>query len=238
MPRAFHERVERHFEQERGIELAVVYGLTEGGTSGLWLEPRDHAEAVRRMGQYGLAIGRRPWMDWIAHRIVDADGAEIAPGEVGEIMLRAPSVMSRYVGNPEATEAALAGGWLHTGDMATIDDGGFVYFVDRSKAMIRRGGMNIAAAEVERVANGHPAVADAAAIGRPNPVLGEDVHLVVELTSGRTVTGDELIAFCRRELADYKVPRSVSFVDALPRNAMLKVARHELAAYLERQEQP
>jgi acyl-CoA synthetase (AMP-forming)/AMP-acid ligase II len=228
MPRTFHERVEQHFARERDIELALCYGLTEGGTSGVWLEPQDHAEAVQRHGPYGMSIGRAGWNEWVEHRIVADGDSDAAPGEVGEILLRAPSVMSRYVDNEQATAEALGGGWLHTGDMATVDEDGFIYVVDRSKAMIRRGGMNIAAAEVEGVALGHPAVSEAAVLGRPNPVLGEDVHLVAVLKPGADADGDDLIAFCREHLADYKVPRSVSFMDALPRNAMNKVARQEL----------
>jgi long-chain acyl-CoA synthetase len=231
MPRSFHERLERQFAETSGVELGVVYGLTEGGTSGVMLDPHDHPEAVRRHGPYGLSIGRRGWNDWVDHRIVGGDGVDIDPGEVGEIWLRAPSVMSRYVANEEATAKALAGGWLRTGDMATVDENGFIYYVDRSKSMIRRGGMNIAAAEVEAVILDHPAVAEAAAIGRPNPVLGEDVHLVVVLGAGQEASPEELIEFCRQQLAEYKVPRSLSFTDALPRNAMGKVARGELGAY-------
>jgi acyl-CoA synthetase (AMP-forming)/AMP-acid ligase II len=232
MPRAFHERVQRELGDERGIELGGVYGLTEGGTSGIMLDPADHAEAVRRHGPYGMSIGRRTWNDWIACRIAAENGDAVAPGEVGEITLRAPSVMSHYVDNDDATEETLAGGWLHTGDMATIDDDGFIFFVDRSKSMIRRGGMNIAAAEVEAVVLGHPAVAEVAAIGRPNPVLGEDVHVVVALHKEVALSEDELIDFCRLHLAEYKVPRSASFTDALPRNAMNRVVRSELSAAL------
>jgi acyl-CoA synthetase (AMP-forming)/AMP-acid ligase II len=232
MPRAFHERVERELGVEGGVELAMIYGLTEGGTSGVMLDPADHAEAVRRHGPYGMSIGTRAWSDWIDYRIAGESGEDVAPGEVGEILLRAPSVMSRYVNEDEATAKALAGGWLHTGDMATVDDAGFIFFVDRSKSMIRRGGMNIAAAEVEGVVAAHPAVLEAAAIGRPNPVLGEDVHLVVVLGENADASEEDLIAFCKGRLADYKVPRSVSFVDALPKNAMNRVVRSELAATL------
>lgn len=232
MPRAFHERLVQQFTDGQGVELTVVYGLTEGGTSGIWLVPEDHAEAVRRHGSYGLSIGRHGWNEWVAHRVVGDGGGDVAPGEIGEIWLRAPSVMSRYVNDEDATARTLAGGWLHTGDMATVDDAGFVYFVDRSKSMIRRGGMNIAAAEVEAVALDHPAVVEAAAIGRPNPVLGEDVHLVVVCHAGREVSADELIEHCARHLAPYKVPRSVSFTDALPRNPMGKVARAELSSFV------
>jgi acyl-CoA synthetase (AMP-forming)/AMP-acid ligase II len=232
MPRAFHERVERELAVERGVELAGIYGLTEGGTSGVMLDPADHAEAVRRHGSYGMSIGRRSWCDWIDFRIAGEDGEDVAPGEVGEILLRAPSVMSRYVNEPEATAKTLEGGWLHTGDMATIDDAGFIFFVDRSKSMIRRGGMNIAAAEVETVALAHPAVIEAAAIGRPNPVLGEDVHLIVVLGENADASEDELIEFCQERLAEYKVPRSIGFIDALPKNAMNRVVRSELVATL------
>lgn len=228
MPRSFHERIERHFEHEREVELATIYGLTEGGTSGIWLTPGDHAEAVRRHGSYGLSIGRNGWNSWIEHRIADPDGADVEPGEVGEIWLRAPSVMARYVDDERATREALDGGWLHTADMATVDDEGFVFFVDRGSSMIRRGGMNIAAAEVEAVVLSHPAVTDAAVVGKPNPVLGEDVHLVAVLGPDADADEDELMRFCREHLADYKVPRSASFMDALPRNAMGKLSRAEL----------
>lgn len=232
MPRAFHERVEREFEHERGVGLGTVYGLTEGGTSGLFFGPEDHAEAVRRCGSYGLSIGRRTWNDWIEYRIVAEDGSEAEPGRIGEIYLRAPSVMSRYVNNPEATARALEGGWLHTGDMASVDDAGLVYFVDRSKQMIRRGGMNISSTEVEAVLLAHPAVAEVAVIARPNPVLGEDPHAIVALEPATEGSEAELIEFCRGKLADYKIPRSVSFVDALPRNAMGRVVRTELAPHV------
>jgi acyl-CoA synthetase (AMP-forming)/AMP-acid ligase II len=232
MPRSFHERLEQQFAEKGGVELGIVYGLTEGGTSGVMLDPHDHAEAVRRHGRYGLSIGRSDWNDWVEHRIVGPDGEETAPGEMGEIWLRAPSVMSRYVADEEATAKALAGGWLHTGDMAIVDEDGFIYYVDRSKSMIRRGGMNIAAAEIEAVILDHPAVAEAAAIGKPNPVLGEDVHLVVVLGAGQDASPEQLMEFCRGHLADYKIPRSVSFTEALPRNAMGKVARGELHVYV------
>lgn len=230
MPKAFHERMRQLFEIERGVAIAGVYGLTEGGTSGLTFPPERHAEAVERVGAYGLPIGDRPWCDWIEYRIVDADGNDVPDGEVGEILLRSPSVMSRYVANDEATATALRGGWLHTRDMVVRDDAGFVFFVDRDSLMIRRGGMNISSVEVEGVAAGHPSVEEAAAVPRPNPVLGEDVHLVVALRDGAEITESELIEDLRSDLADYKVPRSVSFVDALPRTAMGRVARDKLKA--------
>lgn len=228
MPRAFHERVQREFADERGIGPALIYGLTEGGTSGLLLDPEDHAEAVRRHGPYGMPIGTRGWNEWVEWGITDMDGNDVAPGEVGEIRLRAPSVMSRYVNDERATSRALRDGWLYTGDMATIDEDGFVFFVDRGGQMIRRGGMNIASAEVEAVAMSHPGVAEAVVIARPNPVLGEDVHLVVVPATGSSPTADDVIAHCQNELADYKVPRSVQFIEELPRNPMGKVVRSRI----------
>jgi acyl-CoA synthetase (AMP-forming)/AMP-acid ligase II len=233
MSKTFHERLEQLLAVERGIGIAGVYGLTEGGTSGLTFPAERHAEAVERVGPYGLPIGDRPWCDWIQYRIVDAEDNDVSDGEVGELLLRAPSVMSRYVGNPEATAQALRDGWLHTRDMVMRDDAGFIFFVDRDSLMIRRGGMNISSVEVEGLAAEHPAVEEAAAVPRPNPVLGEDVHLVVALRPGAEATEAELIEYLGGELASYKVPRSVSFVDALPRTAMNRVARAELKAMVQ-----
>jgi len=235
MPRAFHERVERLFAKERGIQLAGVYGLTEGGTSGLTFPHERHAEAVKRTGPYGLPFGDRPWHEWVRFKIVDEHDVEVPRGTVGQMLLRAPSVMTRYVDNAGATEQALRGGWLHTRDMVMQDNAGFVFFVDRDSLMIRRGGMNISSVEVEGLAAEHPAVEEAAAVPRPNPVLGEDVHLVVALRTDAEATDVELIEYLRGGLADYKVPRSVSFVDALPRTAMGRVARAELRAMVAEQ---
>jgi acyl-CoA synthetase (AMP-forming)/AMP-acid ligase II len=144
----FYERVWREIGQGWNVELTNVYGLTEGGTSGLMLTPEDHPEALRRVGSDGLSIGRTSFHPWIEHAVLDEHDRPVAPGAVGELCLQAPSLMSRYVRDPEATARALRGGWLHTGDMATVDDAGFVFFVDRDQQMIRRGGLNISSAEV------------------------------------------------------------------------------------------
>lgn len=229
--RPFYERVRDVFERRLGLELVHVYGLTEGGTSGTFLRPEDHAEAVTRVREHGISIGGA-FHPWVGLRVVTEDGRDAGPGEVGELCLNGPSVMERYVADEEATSRALRDGWLHTGDMAMYDDGGFLYFVDRAKQMIRRGGLNISSAEVEAVLMGHPAVAEAAAIGQPNPILGEDVAAVVALREGHQAGAPELIAHCAERLADYKVPRTVHFVDALPRNAMGRVVKPELRAAL------
>jgi acyl-CoA synthetase (AMP-forming)/AMP-acid ligase II len=136
--------------------------------------------------------------------------------------------MSRYVSDPVATERALPGeGWLRTGDMATTDDAGFVYFVDRNAALIRRGGLNVSSVEVEGVLLEHPGVAEVAVVPLPNEVLGSDVRAVV-VASGPPPAADELIAWCAQRLADYKVPVRVDFVDALPRNGMNRVVKGAL----------
>lgn len=228
MPREFHESVQRMFADERGVELVSLYGLSEGGPCGLMVEPEDHAEAVRRVGRYGIPVGRRGFNDWVEFKIVDEGGEPADAGETGEILFRAPSVMSRYADDEAATGAALADGWLHTGDLVMRDEDGFVFFVGRRKHMIRRGGINISGAEVEGVLLAHPSVAEVVAVARPNPVLGEDVHVVVVLEPEAAVGEDELVEHCREQLSAYKVPRSIAFVDELPRNANGRVVRAEL----------
>ncbi|MEN3279365.1 MAG: hypothetical protein V7607_505 [Solirubrobacteraceae bacterium] len=225
---AFYERVWREVGQAWDVELVNVYGLTEGGTSGIILTDEDHPEALKRIGSYGLSIGRTPFAPWVDYAVLGLDDAPVAPGDVGELCLRGPSTMSRYVRDPEATEATLRGGWLRTGDMAIVDDAGFVYYVDRAKQIIRRGGLNISSAEVEGVLEEHPGVAEVAAVPMPNDVLGEDVRAVVVASGDPPPTAEELIAFCRERLADYKVPRRIDFIDALPRNAMGRVMKPAL----------
>ncbi len=223
---AFYHRAWREIGERWDVDLHNIYGLTEGGTSGIMLVNDDHPEALARMGSYGLSIGRTGYRPWIEHTILDPDGSPTAVGEVGELCLRGPSTMSRYVDNPEATAAVLLpDGWLRTGDMATADEDGFVYFVDRDKQLIRRGGLNISSAEVEGVLLEHPSVAEVAVVPLPNRVLGSDVRAVVVLESSPPASPEELIAFCRERLADYKVPIQVDFVDALPRNGMNRVMK-------------
>ena len=214
--------------QRLGVELVNVYGLTESGNAGMMLTPEDHPEALERIGPYGLSIGRTSYHPWVQHAVLHQDGSPVATGELGELCLRGPSTMSRYVHDPQATAAVLRHDWLYTGDMCIVDDLGFVYFVDRSKQLIRRGGLNISSAEVEGVLTEHPGVTEAAAVPLPNPVLGEDVRGVVVAAGDPPPTEEELIAFCRERLADYKVPVRIDFVAALPRNGMGRVMKQVL----------
>jgi acyl-CoA synthetase (AMP-forming)/AMP-acid ligase II len=222
---AFFHRVWKEIGERWGVEMHNIYGLSEGGTSGTMLSHAEHPAALERMGPYGLSIGREGFAPWVQFTILDPDDQPVAPGVVGQLCLRGPSTMSRYVGHEEATEAALRHGWLHTGDMATIDEDGFIYYVDREKQLIRRAGMNISSAEVEGVILEHAGVAEVAVVPLPNPVLEEDVRAVVVLRGDSPPTPEELIAFCAERLADYKVPRQVDIVDALPRNAMNRVMK-------------
>lgn len=221
----FYRRVWEEIGLRWGVELCNVYGLTEGGTSGIMLDHEEHPLALERIGSYGLSIGRRGYREWIRHAVLGEDSEPVAPGEIGEICLQGPSTMRGYAKDPEATANALRDGWLHTGDMATVDDDGFVYFVDRDAQLIRRGGLNISSAEVEGVLLEHPAVREVAVVPLPNPILGSDVRACIVLGEGAKPSEEELTAFCAERLADYKVPIRIDFIDALPRNGMGRVMK-------------
>jgi acyl-CoA synthetase (AMP-forming)/AMP-acid ligase II len=185
-------------------------------------------EAVRRPGSVGCPAPPA------RVKIVDADGTELAPGEVGEVRMHMPGRHREYFRDAEATSALWdADGWLHTGDLGRLDDEGYLYIVGRQKDVIIRGGNNIHAADVEHVLLGHPAVLEAAVIGVPHDVLGEDVVAAVVLRPGAEVTADELRSYGTAQLSDYKVPRRWHFVDELPRNPTGKVVKLELRARLE-----
>lgn len=228
----FYRQVQEVFGDRYGLELLHLYGLTEGGTCGMLLAPEKHAEAVRKAGLHGLTIGDRGFNEWVRWQVADGDSNPVAPGEIGEIQFRGPSVMDRYVDEPEATEAALRGGWLHTKDMATVDEDGFVYFVDRHQQMIRRGGLNISSAEIEGVLAQHPAVQETAVIPQENPILGQEPCAVVVLKDNQTATEEELSTHCAALLADYKIPARYRFAAALPKNGMGRVIKGELADLL------
>jgi acyl-CoA synthetase (AMP-forming)/AMP-acid ligase II len=177
-------------------------------------------DAVRKMGSIG-----RPAIN-VEARVVDPEGNDVAPGEVGEIVYRGPTVMRGYFGKEEASAEAFAGGWFHSGDLVREDDEGFLYVVDRLKDMLISGGENVYPAEVEAVLAAHPAVAEAAVVGVPDERWGEVCAAFVVL---RDQVGDgELADFCRARLARFKVPKSFHMVESLPRNALGKVQKSEL----------
>jgi len=151
------------------------------------------------------------------------------PGEVGELVVRGPQVMRGYLNRPEETAQVLREGWLHTGDMARMDEDGFFYVVDRKKEMINVGGLKVFPREVEEVLYQHPAVREAAAVGVPDPARGEVVKAFVALKEGHQVSGQELVEFCRQRLAPHKVPRAVEVRPQLPKTLIGKVLRRALA---------
>jgi len=152
-----------------------------------------------------------------------------APGEIGEVWLRAPNVMAGYFERPQETTVALTpDGWLRTGDGGYVDGDGYLFLTDRIKDMIVSGGENVYPIEVEEVLAHHPDVADVAVVGVPDERWGETVKALVVPTANRTPTAEELVAFARERLAGYKLPRSIEFVDDLPRTATGKVLKREL----------
>ena len=164
-------------------------------------------------------------------KLVDAQGKEVRCGEVGEIAVRGTVVMAGYWNQPEETARVLRNGWLHTGDAGRMDEDGFIYIVDRLKDVIITGGENVYSAEVENVFYRHPAVAMCAVIGIPNDQWGEQVHAVVVPKEGQTVTAEELIVYCKGQLAGFKLPRSVEIrTDPLPISAAGKIQKAKLRA--------
>jgi acyl-CoA synthetase (AMP-forming)/AMP-acid ligase II len=203
------------------------FGMTEMPNL-VYLTADDHRRALAGRPELLLAAGRAGPGSAVA--IVDEDDAEVPAGTIGEICGRGGQVMSRYWNLPEATEEALRGGWMHTGDAGYVDDEGYLFIKDRIKDMICSGAENVYPREVEAVLFEHPSVADVAVIGVPSERWGETVHAVVVLRPGSEATADELMEFCVGRLAGFKRPRSVAFVAELPRNPSGKVLKHELRA--------
>jgi long-chain acyl-CoA synthetase len=166
------------------------------------------------------------------------DGTETPPGEVGEIVIRGHNVMKGYWKRPDATDAAIIDGWFHTGDMATCDDDGFYFIVDRMKDLIIRGGYNVYPRQIEEVLYEHPAVREAAVIGVPHPTHGEEVAAAVALRPGTSATPDELRDYVKARVAAYKYPRHVWLVDALPKGPTGKILKREIQAPTELLDRP
>jgi long-chain acyl-CoA synthetase len=159
---------------------------------------------------------------------VDNQGREVPLGETGEAILQGPAVTEGYFKQPDLTAQTIKEGWLYTGDLFRKDKDGYFYFVDRKKDMIKSGGENVFAPEVEGVLSSHPAVELCAVIGVPDDKFGEAVMAVVKLREGFTVTGEELIETCKKFLASYKKPRRVTFVDSLPISDIGKIQKYKL----------
>ncbi len=216
MPVPYIERLRSTFPS---AWFADAYGLTETVSGDTFLDP---GSTLSKLGSVG-----RP-CQYLELDIWDEQGESVAPGERGEVVLRGPKVFQGYWRDPDATSAAFAGGWFHTGDIGVTDDDGYLYIVDRLKDMIVSGGENIASSEVERVLYEHEAVVEAAVVGRPDDRWGEVPVAYVVVSSEANATPEELIDHCRGQLARFKVPKQVMFVDALPRNPSGKVLKRDL----------
>ncbi|HEX8699777.1 MAG TPA: long-chain fatty acid--CoA ligase [Myxococcaceae bacterium] len=198
----------------RGVDFKTGYGLTEAGPNNFWLPP---GEVRRKPGSVGVPL---------FHVEMRLEGE----GDVGELLIRGPHVCAGYWRRPEETARTLAGGWLHTGDLAERDADGCYRIVGRVKDLIISGGENIYPAEVEGVLAGHPEVAEVAVIGVPDPKWGEVPRALVVSRPGTALTAEALLSYCQGRLARYKTPKTVRFVESLPRTAAGKVDRRELAA--------
>ncbi len=208
------------FEARTGARIAEAYGMTEAA-SVTHVNPR---RGVRKYGSVGVPIVGTD------AKIVDVETGqrELPPGEAGELWVKGPQVMVGYWNHPEETAQVLTDGWLHTGDIATMDDDGYFTIVDRKKDLILTAGFNVYPREVEEVLYQHPKVLEAAVIGLPDKVRGEKVSAYVVLKPGETATAAEIRAFCRERLAHYKEPRAVTFRDDLPKSMAGKVLRRIL----------
>jgi fatty-acyl-CoA synthase len=218
MPIPLIERLQRTFPS---AWFADAYGLTETVSGDTFL---DRESMVTKLGSVG-----RPCL-YLEIDIWDEGQRSLAAGEPGEIVIRGPKVFKGYWRDPEATEAAFAGGWFHTGDIGVRDEDGYLFIVDRLKDMIVSGGENIASSEIERVLYEHPAVLEVAVVGRPDDRWGEVPVAFVVLRPDADATAEVIIDHCRGQLAKFKVPKAVTFLDALPRNPSGKVLKRELRA--------
>jgi fatty-acyl-CoA synthase len=206
--------------QQAGLPMSQGYGLTEGSGKNTWLRAED---ATRKIGSCG-----RPLMHTRV-RTVDENLRDVAAGDVGELLIRGPEVMLGYWDDPETTARTIVDGWLRTGDLARIDEEGFVYIVDRAKDMLISGGLNVYPAEIESVLAGIPGVAECAVIGVPDPKWGETALALIVPLPGSSVDPQAVVDRCRECLADYKVPRRVLVRDEpLPRGMSGKILKREL----------
>jgi long-chain acyl-CoA synthetase len=214
--------VAKNFEQLTGARLVEGYGLSEASP----VVTANPVFGENRIGTIGVPM---PDTD-VKLFDVETGDKEVPIGTPGELCVKGPQVMKGYWNKPEETAKTMRDGWLHTGDVATMDEDGYFRIVDRLKEMIISGGYNIYPREIEEVLYQHPAVLEAAAIGIPDEYRGESAKAFVVFKPGQTATAEDLIAYCKQNLAPYKVPRSIEFREALPKTLIGKILRRELVA--------
>jgi long-chain acyl-CoA synthetase len=208
----------RGFEEAFGAKVLEGYGLSETSPVASF----NHPDRERKPGSIGTPI------DGVEMKVVDEDGHPVDQGDVGEIVIRGHNVMKGYWNRPDATEESIRDGWFHSGDMATVDEDGYFFIVDRKKDMIIRGGYNVYPREIEEVLYEHPAVREVAVLGIPHDEYGEEVGAAVALKEGEEVSADELRKFVKDQVAAYKYPRHVWFVDELPKGPTGKILKREI----------
>jgi long-chain acyl-CoA synthetase len=211
----------KRFEETFNCLVVEGYGLSESTCRSTFNPP----DKRRRPGSCGVPIGNEM-------RVVDDDDRDVPDGSLGEIVLRGENILKGYYKNPDATATAFRHGWFHTGDIGYRDADGFYYIVDRKSDMIIRGGENIYPREIDEVLYQHPSVAAAAAIGVPDELYGEEVAAVIVLKDGAKSSEQEVIEFCKARLADYKCPKTVHFVDDIPKGPTGKLLKRELTRML------
>jgi long-chain acyl-CoA synthetase len=226
---------------KRGIEMwgfifCQGYGLTETGPNVSTLHEEEHRALYGPPQEQEILTSAGQPNIGVQVRVVDKEDNDVAVGETGEIVVKSNQMMVEWWHKPEETRQTVVNGWLHTGDIGRYDQRGYIYIVDRKKDMICSGGENIYPREVEEVIYQHPAVLEAAIIGLPDPYWVEKVHAVISLKKGASLTAEELISFCKGKIARYKAPKSVEFLESLPKNPSGKILKKELRqSYLGRQ---
>ena len=213
----------RGFESVFNVKILEGYGLSETSPVATF----NALDLERKVGSIGLPIFG------VDIRVVDDEGRDVPVNEPGEIIIRGHNIMKGYYNKPEANAEALRNGWFHTGDIARMDEDGYLFIMDRKKDMVLRGGFNVYPREVEEVMMMHPAVSMAAVIGTPHTSLGEEVKAFVIRKPGATIGEDDLIAWCKENMAAYKYPRTIEFRDQLPMSATGKILKRELRAVVQ-----
>jgi long-chain acyl-CoA synthetase len=208
----------RAFEARFECQVLEGYGLSETSP----VVTFNHPDTERKVGSIGVPVRG------VETRILDDSGADVSPGEVGEIAVRGECLMAGYLGRPEATAESIPDGWFRTGDLAREDSDGYLFIVDRKKQLIIRGGYNVYPREVEEVLYEHPSVLEAAVVGLEHPSLGEEVGAAVAVVEGHEFDPDAIRAFCRERVAAYKYPRHIWQVASLPKGPTGKILHREV----------
>ena len=209
----------RQWKEKTGVDILEGWGMTETGATTCGNRP----DVPPKYGSIGVCMIKADTM-----KIFDDSDKELPAGQTGELVVRGPTIMKGYWNMPKETEDALRNGWLHTGDVGHMDEDGYFYITDRKKDIIIRGGENVSPREVEEVLLEIPQLADAAVIGIPDKVYGEEIKAYCVLRKDELISSEEIIAYCKQKLPTFKVPKAVQITDALPKNLLGKLLRAEL----------